>query len=272
MTELDDARARARTTYNAAADSFDDPANTFWERYGRATIERLAPRRGDRILDVCCGSGASAIPAAETVGDGGRVIGVDLAEHLLALARRKAEARGLRHVEFRAGDMLDLRLPESPFDAVVCVFWVFFVPDIAAAVRALWREVAPGGALAVTTWGPRFFEPVNTVFWDAVREVRPDLYKGFNPWDRICDPASLAAVLRDGGVATAEIVAVAGSHPIATPEVFWTAVRVSGYRGTPDRPDGAGRERVRAATVDFIARNRVRSVETNVVYALARKP
>src|SRR5262249_53058003 len=184
-----DAQARAATTYNAAADRYDDPANTFWERFGRRTIERLQLRQGQRVLDVCCGAGASAIPAAEAVGAEGRVLGVDLAENLLALARAKASARGLRHVEFRAGDMLDL--DQEDFDVVVCVFGIFFVPDMAAAVRSLWQRVRPGGQLAITTWGPRFFEPASTAFWEAVREVRPDLHKDFNPSARISEPAAV---------------------------------------------------------------------------------
>ena len=181
MTTPPDAKDRAARTYNAAADVYEDHSNTFWERFGRRTIARLHLREGQRVLDVCCGSGASAIPAAEAVGPHGHVIGVDLAENLLALARAKASARGLDNVEFRAGDML--ALDEPPFDAVVCVFGIFFVPDMAAAARALWRLVRSGGVFAVTTWGPRWFEPASTAFWDAVREVRPDLHKGFNPWE-----------------------------------------------------------------------------------------
>ncbi|MFY9554110.1 MAG: methyltransferase domain-containing protein [Blastocatellia bacterium] len=83
----------------------------------------------------------------------------------------------------------------SNFDAVICVFGIFFVPDMQAAARELWRLVRPGGKLAITTWGPRFFEPVNTAFWNSVRDVRPDLYKGFNPWDRVCDVESLRSIL-----------------------------------------------------------------------------
>jgi ubiquinone/menaquinone biosynthesis C-methylase UbiE len=156
MTTSDDAAAKARAaaTYNAAADHYDDPANAFWERFGRRTIERLSLAPGARVLDVCCGSGASALPAAERVGPAGDVLGVDLAGDLLALARAKAAARGLRNAEFRLGDMLDLGVPAASFDAVVCVFGIFFVPDVAAAVRALWRCVRPGGRLAVTTLGP----------------------------------------------------------------------------------------------------------------------
>lgn len=153
-----------------------------------------------RVLDVCCGSGASAIPAAEIVGPEGFVLGIDLAENLLKAAEAKALARGLQNIEFRVGDMLDLDIPDSELDVVVCVFGIFFVPDMPAAVHELWRLVRPGGKLAITTWGPRFFEPATTAFWNSVREIRPDLYKGFNPWDRISDPLSLRALLREGGV------------------------------------------------------------------------
>jgi SAM-dependent methyltransferase len=66
------------------------------------------------------------------------------------------------------GDMLDLRLPGLHFDAVVCVFGIFFVPDMVVAVRALWQLVRSNGQLAITTWGPRFFEPATTAFWNSI--------------------------------------------------------------------------------------------------------
>src|ERR1700751_4648259 len=204
MATPDDVKARAAAAYNAAADRYDDPANSFWERFGRSTVERLRLSPGSRVLDVCCGSGASALPAAATVGREGFVLGIDLAERLLERARAKAAERGLANTEFRVGDMLDLRLPADHFDAVVCVFGIFFVPDMPAGVRALWHLLRPGGKLAVTTWGPRFLEPATTAFWNAVREVRPDLYRGFNPWDRICDPASVRARLNEGGAEVVE--------------------------------------------------------------------
>jgi ubiquinone/menaquinone biosynthesis C-methylase UbiE len=272
MPTLDEAKARAAGTYNAASDTYDDPANAFWARFGRRTVERLALRPGDRVLDVCCGSGASAIPAAEAVGPAGAVVGVDLAERLLALARAKAAARGMKHARFERGDMLDLDFAGRDFDAVVCVFGVFFVPDMTAAVRSLWRAVRPGGRLAITTWGPRFFEPGSTAFWNAVRDVRPDLHKGFNPWDRISDPQAVLALLHEAGVAHADADAEAGTHPIPTPDAWWAAVLGSGYRGTLEQMDAAARERVKAANDDAIRRDNIREVEANVVYAIATKP
>ena len=210
-----EAKTKAAQTYNAAADAYDLSANSFWDRFGRRTIDRLNPSSGARCLDVCCGSGASAIPTAKKVAPNGSVLGVDLAEGLLKLARAKATRQGIENIEFRAGDMLDLDLPDGHFDAVVCVFGIFFIPDMPGAVRELWRMVAPGGVLAITTWGPRFFEPANTAFWDAIAAVRPELYKGFNPWDRISDPATLRAMLKEGGVHDVQADSEIGIHAFA---------------------------------------------------------
>jgi ubiquinone/menaquinone biosynthesis C-methylase UbiE len=271
MSDADAARAKAAATYNAASDQYDDAANSFWSRFGTRTIERLGLEPGDRVLDVCCGSGASALPAAERVGPTGSVLGMDLAERLLQRARAKASERGLRHAEFRAGDMLDLHLPPGSFDAVVCVFGIFFVPNMAAAVRSLWSVVRPGGRLAITTWGPRFFEPASTAFWRRIEELRPDLYKGFNPWDRIVDLPALKALLVEGGVNGAEIVAESGEHRLASPEAWWSAIMGSGYRGTIEQLSWAEREHVRTENLRYIEENKVVSVEANVVYAIARK-
>jgi SAM-dependent methyltransferase len=226
------------------------------------------------VLDVCCGSGASAIPAAQAVGPRGRVLGVDLAANLLALAREKASALELSNLDFRTDDLLELGLPDASFDAVVCVFGVFFVPDMPAAVRALWRLVRPGGRLAITTWGPRLFEPVNSVFWRAVAERRPELHRSFHPWDRITEPAAVRALLSEGGVSAAheaEVVAESGGHEIRTSDDWWALVLGSGYRGTVDQLSTADREHVRNTCAAFIRAEHVRSVEVNVVFAVAPK-
>jgi ubiquinone/menaquinone biosynthesis C-methylase UbiE len=271
MPTPQDAKTKAAWTYNTASDSYDHPANSFWERFGRETIERLRLKPGARVLDVCCGSGASAIPAAEKVGPGGFVLGVDLADNLIERARTKASARGLDNLKCQVGDMLDMGLPDCEFDAVVCVFGIFFVPDMPAAVRELWRLVRPGGQLAITTWGPRVFEPANTAFWEAVRGVRPDLYKGFNPWDRISDPPSVQAMMAEAGVFAQDVKAVEGTHKLASPEDWWALVMGSGYRGTVEQLSPEDQERLREANLAYIRREGISAVEANVVYAVATK-
>jgi ubiquinone/menaquinone biosynthesis C-methylase UbiE len=271
MTSPDDPRMKAAATYNAAADNYDDPANTFWSRFGRRTNERLKLQPGARVLDLCCGAGASAIPAAESVGEHGFVLGIDLAKNPLALAGAKAQAKGLTNIQFRVGDLLEPNVPESPFDAVVCVFGIFFVPDMHAAVRTLWGHVAVGGKLAITTWGPRFFEPATTAFWESIRAVRPDLYKGFNPWDRISDEASLGALLSGAGVTNVELRPESDRHPISSAEAWWAAVLGSGYRGTIDQLSADEREEIRVANMNFINKSGIQEVEANVVYSVTSK-
>ena len=168
----ENAQERAAFTYNAAADFYDSSALSFWDYFGRRTIELASLPSGSRVLDVCCGAGASALPAAETVGPRGNVIGVDLSKQLLELARTKAIQRRLDNIEFEVGDMLSLRFAVASFDAVVCVFGIFFVPDMANAASELWSRIRPGGKLVVTTWGPNFCEPANDAFWCSIKNVQ----------------------------------------------------------------------------------------------------
>ncbi len=266
-----EAQHRAAFTYDAAADSYDAPPLSFWDYFGRRTIELLSLPIGSRVLDVCCGAGASALPAAESVGPTGKVMGVDISQKLLDLAQTKTEQRHLTNIHFELGDMLSLRFPNESFDAVVCVFGIFFVPDMQMAVRELWRCVRPGGQLAVTTWGPNLFEPANSAFWRSIKNVRAELYKGFNPWDRINDPANLKSILSEGGVEAPKITAENRLHPINSGEDWWTIVLGSGYRGTIEQLNVSERERVKDANLAFIREEKVSAIETNVLYALATK-
>jgi len=265
------AKLKAETAYNAASDNYDAEPLGFWARYGQRTIERLRLPRGARVLDVCCGSGASALPEARAVGPEGHVIAVDLAGELLKLGQAKAKAAGLTNVEFHRGDMTSLGFPDRHFDAVVCVFGIFFVPDMEAQVAELWRMVRPGGRLAITTWGERFWSPAYEIWLETVRRVRPDLGTAFNPWDRITTPEAVRKLLHDGGAQNVEVVAEDGYQAMRSPEDFWTMALGSGLRWTIDKmgPEQAGE--VKREIIDRLAAGGVDRVETNVIYAVAEK-
>jgi SAM-dependent methyltransferase len=265
-------KAVSAATYAATADHFDDPALSFWARFGRQTVARIGLRPGDHVLDACCGTGASALPAAHLVGAAGQVLGLDLAEPALTLARAKAQAQGLTNVEFQTADVERTGLPSGSYDAVVCVFGIFFLPDMTAAIAELWRLVRPGGALAITVWGPGFLEPATTAFWDAVGAERPDLVGGFHPWTRVTDAAALSQLFHDGGAATPTVEAEPGIHPLADPEDWWSIVLGTGYRATVLQLDPAAAQRARAASIGWLREQAVRELQTSVVYARARKP
>jgi ubiquinone/menaquinone biosynthesis C-methylase UbiE len=268
----DPAKLKAAATYNAAADHFDDEPLGFWGRIGRRTIGRLQLSSGSTVLDVGCGTGASALPAAEAVGPQGLITGVDLAERLLEIGRLKAERRQLSNIEFQTGDMERLGYPNDHFDAVVSVFSIFFVADMTEQVRELWRMVRPGGKLAITTWGPRVLEPGASVWWNAVKEVRPDLVPAVSPWDRITHPEAVRDLLREGGITDATVVAEEGHQVLRWPDDWWLIVLGSGFRWTVEQMGSEAAERVRLANLAAIRRGNIEAVETNAIFATARKP
>ncbi|MDA9438431.1 ubiquinone biosynthesis protein UbiE [Bradyrhizobium sp. CCBAU 51745] len=267
----DPAKLKAEATYNAAADHFDDGPLAFWDRYGRLTVQRLSLAPGSAVLDVGCGSGASAIPAAIDVGPQGRVIGIDLAERLLTIARSKSLAQHLHNVEFRRADMTALSYPDASFDAVISVFSLFFVADMVAEIRELWRVLRPGGKLAITTWGPRMFEPGSEAFWSAVKEFRPDLVATVSPWERITRPDALRQLLSESGIRGAEVTSEDGKQRLQSVEDWWTIVLGSGYRWTVEQMSEGERAGVKAANLKKLRESGTTSVETNVICAIAPK-
>ncbi|MEM8639225.1 MAG: class I SAM-dependent methyltransferase [Cyanobacteria bacterium P01_G01_bin.54] len=258
-------------TFNTAADTFDAPALSFWSRYGQRTIERLGLQAGDRVLDVCCGSGASALPAAQRVGPTGSVLGVDLASALLDLGRAKAQQQGLTNLDFQVGNFMTLGLPDEHFAAIVSVFGIFFVPEMEQAVQELWRMVRPGGQLAITSWGKALFEPASGIFKELLAVERPDLVKDEIPWQRIAEPQGLQALLAASGATNVEVFAETDNQPLATPEDWWTMLMGGGYRGVLAQLDPAMRDRLRQRNLAELERRQVKALEVEVLYAIAQK-
>jgi ubiquinone/menaquinone biosynthesis C-methylase UbiE len=273
LDEAEQDKRRVASTFDAASDHFDDGANSFLVHFGRQTVELLAPAPGAHVLDCACGTGHSSIPAALAVGPAGRVLGLDLSAGLLEQARAKAGSLRLTNLELRVADMEHAELPAEQFDAVLCVFGIFFVPDMEGLVRRFWSLVKPGGTLAITTWAQRLFEPAHTGIWLPQMELeRPDLIDVFEPWDRIKTPAGLRGVLEAGGVAGAEIIASDCQAILRSPEDWWTMVIGLGGRWAVDQLDAPTRERVRRANLAWIREHDIRGIEVNVLYATARKP
>ncbi len=113
-------------------------------------VGRVGPRAGEDVLDVACGTGNAAIPAALA---GARVVGLDLTPKLLAGARDAAAAAGVT-VEWVEGDAEALSLPDAAFDVVLSSFGVIFAPRHEVAAREIARVLRPGGRIGLTAWTP----------------------------------------------------------------------------------------------------------------------
>jgi len=118
-------------------------------------LARAALGPGDRVLDVACGTGLVTFPAAKAVGPAGAVVGVDLSEVMVNLARARADAHGVDRVSFERMDAEQLTLPDASFDAALCALGLMYVPDVPRAIDEMVRVLAPGGRFAAAVWGRR---------------------------------------------------------------------------------------------------------------------
>jgi ubiquinone/menaquinone biosynthesis C-methylase UbiE len=113
-------------------------------------VEAAAVARGERVLDVGCGTGNAALAAARR---GAVVVGIDPAERLLAVARGRAAEAGLS-ASFSVGDGAHVPAADASFDVVLSVFAVIFGQDAEAIAGELLRVVRPGGRIVITSWLP----------------------------------------------------------------------------------------------------------------------
>ena len=116
-------------------------------------VQRLEIVPGMQVLDVACGTGNLAIPAA---GKGAYVTGIDIAANLLQKARQRAAAEGLK-ISFDEGDAEDLPYPEASFDLVMSMFGAMFAPRPERVSEELMRVCRPGGVVAMANWTPQGF-------------------------------------------------------------------------------------------------------------------
>jgi SAM-dependent methyltransferase len=139
--------------------------------FGHEAIVRGRIQKGERVLDVGCGCGATLLELAETVGREGRVVGVDVSEPMLAQA--KARAKALPQVETRVGDAAALTL-DAPVDVLFSRFGVMFFADAARAFANLARALVPGGRAAFVCWRALAENPWMTVPLGAIAPFFPE--------------------------------------------------------------------------------------------------
>src|ERR1041385_8534936 len=130
-------------------------------------IKRLDLKPGMTVLDVACGTGNLAIPAART---GASVTGVDIAANSVEQARQNAKAEGL-NAKFDEGDAEALPYDDASFDAVVTMFGAMFAPRPELVASELKRVCRPGGFIAMANWTPSGF--IGQMFKISASHVPP---------------------------------------------------------------------------------------------------
>jgi SAM-dependent methyltransferase len=119
---------------------------------GEALVRGLGIRRGLKVLDLGCGDGTTAIPAAQLGAD---VLGVDIAANLVEAGNRRAQEQGLANCRFQEGDASNLSdLKDQSFDLVVSIFGAMFAPRPFDVAKEMVRVTRPGGRIVMGNWIP----------------------------------------------------------------------------------------------------------------------
>ncbi|HEU0098694.1 MAG TPA: class I SAM-dependent methyltransferase [Allosphingosinicella sp.] len=119
---------------------------------GEALVASLGLEEGHKVLDLGCGDGTTALPAARA---GAEVLGVDIASNLVAAGRARAAAAGLANLRFEEGDASSLgALADRRFDLVLSMFGAMFAPRPVDVAREMVRVTRPGGRIVMGNWIP----------------------------------------------------------------------------------------------------------------------
>ncbi|MBL4758205.1 MAG: class I SAM-dependent methyltransferase [Rhizobiales bacterium] len=141
-------------------------------QHSEAVFPNLPVGEGDRVLDVGCGFGDTAIKLANIVGPTGEVVGVDCCDVFLDYARKDAEAAGLKNVSFMRGDA-EISLPDEKFDFVFARFGTMFFANPVAGLRNMRKSLKPGGKMVHIVWRDREDNPWLSMAKNIVLQILP---------------------------------------------------------------------------------------------------
>ncbi|MCB0168080.1 MAG: methyltransferase domain-containing protein [Anaerolineae bacterium] len=218
----DSERGQVNTSAAEVYDAFFVPA--LFGEWGSRVAEAAAIQPGQRVLDVACGTGVLARAAAERVGPAGEVVGLDINEGMLAVARKKAP-----HITWQHGPAEALPFEDNSFDVVVSQFALMFFEDRQAALKEMMRVLRPGGRLAVAVWDSLDNTPAYATITAMLKRLFGDeaanaLYAPFN----LGDTATLQALFAEAGIPQGHITTIEGTGRFETIDA-WMTTEIKGW-------------------------------------------
>ena len=141
--------------FDARAVNYDE--DNLRARLASRLVDIARPQPGERVLDIATGTGLVAIPTARLLGEGGRVVGVDISKGMLDRALKAVEAEGLGNVELIYIDAEELAFPASSFDLILCSSALPYMRDVPAALRLWHGLLKPAGRLSFNCWSEASF-------------------------------------------------------------------------------------------------------------------
>lgn len=223
-----DHKAMIQKAFDTVAEGYDHPSLPFFPETAKQMLAMLEPANGSRILDVCTGTGAVALQAAEKFSSA-QVTGIDLSSGMLQQAQRKAVQNKLANTAFVQMDLDHLSFPAEHFDVATCSFGLFFLPDMQAALRNILHVVKPGGRVVISSFVDGAFEPFSDIFLKRYQSFGKDVPP--LSWKRLSNETLITELFNSVGVSSITFKQAPLGHDIKQAQQWWDVVWNAGYRG-----------------------------------------
>ena len=216
--------------FDTIAPGYDNAALRFFPFCADHIVTVLQPKPGQKVLDVATGTGAVAVALAQAVRPAGRVIGIDLSEGMLARAQQNIRKMALDNVDLFQMDAENLEFKRDYFDASVCSFGLFFMPQMDKALNELARVTKTGGMVLFTSFTQNAFQPLR-------RQMFADLANcGLEPAslhmasEKLTQPEDCQRLIRQAGLAQAQVHKKQLGYHLQSADDWWTILWNSGAR------------------------------------------
>ncbi|MBO0794566.1 MAG: methyltransferase domain-containing protein, partial [Ktedonobacteraceae bacterium] len=215
--------------FSRAAATYDQAGPPLFTYFGQRLVELARLPEHAHVLDVAAGRGAVLFPAAEQVGAGGSVVGIDLAENMVETTQEEIQRRQLAQASMYVMDAEHLTFPSASFDVVCCGFGLFFFPHLEHALRECARVLKPGGSIAISTWGTT---DERWLWYGDLLKTAPLNWEAA-PWftyQTLNNADALRAALASAGFTQLAIVEEQREFVYASEEEWWAAQWSHGMR------------------------------------------
>lgn len=221
---------RVAATFDRAAEGYDSPAMRYFPFAADRLALKLRPAPGQKVLDVCAGTGVVSLALAQLVGPQGRVFAIDLSEAMLARLEEKKRKFGLEHIDIHVMDAARPEFRSGYFDHVVSSFGIFFMPDMAAALREWVRVLRPGGRLMFTAFAASAFEPYKAMFFERLKSYGVEPAQTMSPARQLYDPAECRRLAESAGLQDVQVETEQLGYHLRDPRDWWEIIRYTGLR------------------------------------------
>ncbi len=240
-----------------------------WKKQDKFVMEWLQPigekildlamlREDYRVLDVATGTGEPGLTAATKTGKG-QVVGVDIAEDMVQIAKEKARILKIKNFETQQCDESALPFGDNYFDAIICRFGVIYFPNMFAGLREMYRVLKSGKRFSLSAWAEPEKNPWATTAAGIVNKMLelkpppPDMPGIF----RCAKPGTLTSLLNQSGFKKISETEITGEVVFDSPEDYWKFIIdvVAPVSTALSSVNEKMREKVRLATIKAAEQN-----------------